>query len=74
MLAPRQTLLLLAEGDAAKVDAYMQKREESEGAIRATGFWWGVSGCHSTTVVPNADQGLHRSIPLPRILKSGQCV
>ncbi|MEB4591164.1 type II secretion system protein GspK [Candidatus Thiothrix sp. Deng01] len=31
MLAPRQTLLLLAEGDAAKVDAYMQKREESEG-------------------------------------------
>ncbi|EIJ35962.1 general secretion pathway protein GspK [Thiothrix nivea] len=32
MLAPRQTLLLLAEGDAAKVDAYIQKREESEGA------------------------------------------
>lgn len=31
MLAPRQTLLLLAEGDAAKVDAYMQKREESGG-------------------------------------------
>lgn len=31
MLAPRQTLLLLAEGDAAKVDAYIQKRAESEG-------------------------------------------
>ncbi|WGZ93724.1 MAG: type II secretion system protein GspK [Candidatus Thiothrix putei] len=31
MLAPRQTLLLLAEGDAAKVDAYMRQREESEG-------------------------------------------
>lgn len=31
MLAPRQTLLLLAEGDAAKVDAYIQKREEAEG-------------------------------------------
>lgn len=31
MLAPRQTLLLLAEGDAAKVDAYMQQREASEG-------------------------------------------
>lgn len=31
MLAPRQMLLLLAEGDAAKVDAYMQKREDSEG-------------------------------------------
>lgn len=31
MLAPRQTLLLLAEGDAAKVDAYMQQRNESDG-------------------------------------------
>ncbi|MBU0656610.1 MAG: general secretion pathway protein GspK [Gammaproteobacteria bacterium] len=31
MLAPRQTLLLIAEGDAAKVDAYLSKREESEG-------------------------------------------
>lgn len=31
MLAPRQTLLLLAEGDDAKVDAYVQQREESEG-------------------------------------------
>ncbi|MDQ5768391.1 type II secretion system minor pseudopilin [Thiothrix subterranea] len=31
MLAPRQTLLLLAEGDAAKVDAYMQQRAESDG-------------------------------------------
>jgi general secretion pathway protein K len=31
MLAPRQTLLLLAEGDAAKVDAYIQKRDEAEG-------------------------------------------
>ncbi len=31
MLAPRQTLLLLAEGDAAKVDAYIQQRDESEG-------------------------------------------
>lgn len=31
MLAPRQTLLLLAEGDAAKVDAYLQQREEAEG-------------------------------------------
>lgn len=31
MLAPRQMLLLLAEGDAAKVDAYMLQREESEG-------------------------------------------
>lgn len=31
MLAPRQTLLLLAEGDAAKVDAYIQQREEAEG-------------------------------------------
>ena len=31
MLAPRQTLLLLAEGDAAKVDAYIQQRDEAEG-------------------------------------------
>lgn len=31
MLAPRQMLLLLAEGDAAKVDAYRLQREESEG-------------------------------------------
>lgn len=31
MLAPRQTLLLIAEGEAAKVDAYIRKREESEG-------------------------------------------
>jgi general secretion pathway protein K len=29
MLASRQTLLLLAEGDEAKVDAYIQKREEA---------------------------------------------
>lgn len=32
MLAPRQTLMLLAEGDADKVNAYMQEREEAEGA------------------------------------------
>ncbi len=31
MLAPRQMLLLLAEGDAAKVDAYMLQREDSDG-------------------------------------------
>lgn len=29
MLAPRQTLLLLAEGDIAKVDAYIAEREEA---------------------------------------------
>ena len=29
MLAPRQTLLLLAEGDTAKVDAYIAQREEA---------------------------------------------
>lgn len=32
MLAPRQTLMLLAEGDAEKVDAYIREREEAEGA------------------------------------------
>lgn len=32
MLAPRQTLMLLAEGDAEKVDAYIKQREEAEGA------------------------------------------
>lgn len=32
MLAPRQTLMLLAEGDAEKVDAYIKQREDSEGA------------------------------------------
>ena len=29
MLAPRQTLMLLAEGDAAKVDAYITQRDEA---------------------------------------------
>ncbi len=32
MLAPRQTLLLLAEGDEAAVDEYIRQREEAEGA------------------------------------------
>ncbi|WML89811.1 type II secretion system protein GspK [Thiothrix lacustris] len=43
MLAPRQTLLLLAEGDAAKVDAYIQQREDAEGQYVqpdfGTTFW-----------------------------------
>lgn len=32
MLAPRDVLLLIAEGDEAAVDAYIQERESSEGA------------------------------------------
>ena len=32
MLAPRQTLLLLADGDEALVDEYIRMREEAEGA------------------------------------------
>lgn len=32
MLAPRQTLLILAEGDEALVDEYIRMREEAEGA------------------------------------------
>ncbi len=31
MLAPRQTLLLIAEGNSTKVDTYIKRREESEG-------------------------------------------
>ena len=46
MLAPRQTLLLLAEGDAAKVDAYLQQREAAEGQYVQPDFggaFWGAS-------------------------------
>lgn len=38
MLAPRQTLLLLAEGGTAKVDAYLKRREEAEGQYVAPDF------------------------------------
>lgn len=52
MLAPRQTLLLLADGDAALVDEYIRMRQEAEGA-------W-VQPPFGGTMIDHTQQPLYR--------------
>ncbi|MEN9503631.1 MAG: hypothetical protein RI964_2916 [Pseudomonadota bacterium] len=54
MLASRQTLLLLAEGDAAKVDAYMREREEAAKEGRS------IQPDFGTQFIDNSQQPLYR--------------
>ncbi|MEZ5449883.1 MAG: hypothetical protein R3E89_13225 [Thiolinea sp.] len=54
MLAPRRTLLLLADGDAALVDEYIRMREGGRRLGTATFRRW-FSGPYPAAPVPGAD-------------------